>query len=248
MVLSIENPGYHVDTFLSMQESLGNYLNQSFDNEGIWSVAEKKRQLNLGCINIVGAVSAPKTFIEKEIKGTVELPADSFEIPSNMLKPYRLWVGGLQHQQVSDDSWFLSKTTLDTVGSAHGARVFWWDTDQNKIWVSPGITDLKKLTFRYVRMPRLLANDDDVPDLHPLLWHVPPMWAAWRMLYRDEEHGDRGRSARTDYKDAIKEFNAFRFKEIGNKQQKIILDPLVFPTKRTNFGSLDLGETFDRLD
>ncbi len=248
MVLEIDTGDFHVDTFEDMQEGLANYLNQSSNNEGIWTVAEKKRHLNLGCINVVAAVMSPKTFIEKELSGTSDDPLNTFTAPNNMLKPYRMWLNGLAYQEVSDETWFSGLSSLVQQGSAIGKRIFWWDDDQKVIFFSTAITDTQKLTFRYVRMPRLLTDPSDIPDLHPLLWHVPPMWAAWRMLYRDEEHGDRGRSARADYRDAISVYNNFKFKEIGNKQTNINLDPLVFLKKRSEFGAVDLGDNFDIFD
>lgn len=249
MVNSTQNPEFHVDTFLDMELGLQNYLNEAFDKaSGIWTRSQKQRALNLACINIVAKLLTNKTTFKTEVQATAEDVTDNFPVPSDVLKPNRLWIDGINFAEVSEDSWYRNIVTLDRASSFQGKRIFYWDEDENVINFAPPMNVRTDVVFRYVRMPRKLVNEGDVPDLHPLLWHVPPMWAAWRLTYRDEEHGDRGRSARADYNNAIKEFQEFKFKESGTKQTHIILDPLMFPDKRNLTAVVDLGDTFDITD
>jgi len=249
MPRSVQNPEYHVDTFLDMELGLQNYLNEAFDNtEGTWTRSQKQRFLNLGCINVAAKVLQPKRTFKGSVEATPEDITDTFVVPGGVLKPHRLWIDDNSYHEVNEEDWFRNLVALDRAASFHGRRIFWYDMDEMVVNFAPAVHKRSDVVFRYVKMPRKLVKDGDVPDLHTLLWHVPPMWAAWRMTYRDEEHGDRGRSARADYKDAIREFQEFKFKESGNKQAKITLDPLMFPDKRNLTAGIDLGDTFDILD
>ena len=48
MVEAINQEDYQVNTFLDLQKTLQAYLREAHDKDGVWKIAEKKRQLNNG--------------------------------------------------------------------------------------------------------------------------------------------------------------------------------------------------------
>lgn len=248
MTLSTENPAYFVQTFLDMQRALGKFLNEAYNQNGKWTVEEKKNYLNMGVMAVASVTMQPLKLLNTDVTGTQADPGFSFLAPPDILKPYKLWIADLEHDEISDEDWFRLVVSLKNQTTFSGRRQFWWDEGERLIRISPGVVTRSDVVFRYVRAPKKLEKDDDVSDLHPLTHILPSLWAAWRMLYRDEEHGDRGRAARADFREGVRDYIAFKNKNFGSRQERIVLDSGVYPHRRDMPLDVDPGSSFDLFD
>jgi hypothetical protein len=100
-----------------------------------------------------------------------------------------------------------------------------------------------------VVLPKLLEKDDEISDFHPSFHYLAPLWAAVKMLPRDEEHRDRGEWARRQWEDGLKELERFKHRSASNKAIKFKKDPAKFAKRSslTGDGDVDWGTTFDRF-
>ena len=254
------NNDYHVDTFLDMQKDLAVWLKEPYDIDGEWTIAEKKRYLNRGCVAVAAATLTTTAPIVYEVKGTTALPVQELEIPTKMIQPMRVFIDGQDYKEVTFDQW------LDTIGgfmelpsgsvasatgqytvAYRGNRFFYWDQTKNVFQINPKITDTKTVEVYAVIMPNLLINDDDVSMLDPVFHHLVSAWAAWKMLPQDEEHKDRGREAQRDYVNGLRDFEKYKRKRRGNISKEIQLDQGQFSRSKDTLGRSDMGATWDRL-
>lgn len=261
MVLKTLNDEYHVRTFEDMQKDLENYLKEAFDEDGTWTVAEKKRKINEGCIAVVAHSTYPpiiKDFIISS--GTALNPTHDMVLPANFLKPVRLFIDSFEYKELSLDDYVGRKTGLTNISEPTSTslsaitrinfdRFYWWDEAKNSFRLNPPVTERVAVELYYIPAPNKLANDDDISTLIPSFTHLPPMWAAWRLLYKDEEYRARGLEAKIDYKDGLDDLERHRNRNPGNKVTTILMDRSVF-TSPSDFdlgGRTDLGSSFDRI-
>jgi len=244
-----------------MQKDLENYLKEAFDEDGTWTIAEKKRKINEGCIAVVAHSTYPPTIREFTISGgTAADPLHNIILPANFLKPVRLFIDSFEYKELSLDDYVGRKTGLTNVSEPTSTslsaitrinfdRFFWWDEANNSFRTNPPITERVAAELYYIAAPNKLDKDDDISTLIPSFTHLPPMWAAWRMLYKDEEHRARGSAARSDYKDGLNELERHRNRNPGNKVTTILMDRSVFtnPSDLEFDGRTDLGSSFDRI-
>ena len=263
MPLDSVNEEYHVDTFLEMQRDLAGYLKEGETVEGEWTTDEKKRALNRGCVAVAAATLTLKRAFTYQVVGK-STPNEmiELELPARLIQPMRLFIDGQEYKEKDFDGWLdvmgnyveppagsvTSATTQSNVALATN-RFFYWDETKNVFLINPSITDTKTVQLYAIAMPKLLVNDSDVTDLNPIFSHLPAKWAAWHLLYQDEEHRDRGLSARRDYHAGLKDFERFKKKRTGNISKKIIKDQAQFSNwdGASGGGKADLGAYWDRL-
>ena len=247
MTLPIDGIEYEINTFLDMQKDLADYLSEAYNVNGTWSIAEKKRRINQGCVAVATEIMEPRTFLEKKISGSSGTPFFEIPAPSDLLKPGRLFIDGIEYMELSMENFMLRTSSGAGVGPELAHHYYWHDTAKRILNIRPKLTlDNKDFCFYYVKMPKKLVQDGDVSDINPAFSDLPALWAAWRMLYRDEEHADRGRSARQDFMDRLDDYNKFRNRSIGSKQPKMVLDSSLFPARSHEFVE-DTGDLWDRL-
>lgn len=262
MPIKAVNNRYHVRTFEDMQIDLENYLKEDHLEDGTWTVNEKNRKINEGCIAVASHSIYPPTLWEKTVidDGTPENPLRFLSAPKDMIKPVRLFIDSFEYLEQTLDQYTRRKnglvntseptsTGISAVTRINFNRFFWWDEARNAFLLNPPITTQQGLEFYYVPMPNLLVNDGDISTLHASFTYLPPLWAAWRILSKDEEHRDRGLAAKTDYKDGLKELERMRNRIASNKVINIKLDKNVFssPSDFGIDGRVDLGSSFGRF-
>jgi len=260
MVIESVNDQYQVRTFLDMQLELSDYLKEAHDEDGVWTISEKKKRLNQGCLAFVSNKAHPLKFTTIEVNGNATVPIREIPTPTDMLKPGRLFIDGFEYleQTLSE---FVNRrqglvniteptsVSLSAITRINFDRFFWWDETKKTFHVNPEVSQRSSGQFYYLAATKLLKDDGDVSDLPINFTHMPASWAAWRLLARDEEHRDRGRQAKADWEDGLKEYERFRSRNIGNKIIKINLDKNVFsnPSGFSQGQRVDLGSAFDRL-
>jgi hypothetical protein len=244
-----------------MQKDLENYLKEDYAEDGTWTVEEKKRKLNEGCIAVVAHSTYPPTFTSYFVTGGSDEDDQIFSlrIPSDLLKPARLFVDGKEYQELTLSEWVRRKsglvnpirptsTGVSAISRQNFDRFFWWDEAKNTFRINPVITSQVNIELYYVPMPNKLAEDTDISTLLPAFTHLPALWAAWRLLNKDEEQRDRGLSAKRDFLDGLAELERHRNRNPGNKTLPIHMDGGVFPDRSEEFdGRVDYNAAFDRL-
>lgn len=260
MVIEYINDQYEVRTFLDMQIELANYLKESETEDGIWTVTQKKRAINLGCLAFVSDKAHPLQFTPFEIDGTAEKPIREIPTPVNLLKPGRLFIDGFEYLEQTMAEFINRRqgliniteptsVSLSAITRINFDRFFWWDETKKTFHLNPEVAQRSNAQLYYLGAPKLLENDADVSNLPIAFTDMPASWAAWKLLYKDEEHRDRGRNAKADWDSRLKDYERFRSRTIGNKITKINLDKNVFsnPSGFTQGERVDLGSAFDRL-
>ncbi len=263
MPLDHVNNNYHVDTFLEMQKDLAIWLKEGHLINGEWSIAEKKRFLNKGCIAVAAATRTTTKTLNFEAKGVASTnEIQELAIPAQLIEPVKLFIDGLEYKEKTFDEFmddiggFMQPPPGSPVGAtgqyttaAALSRFFYWDQSKNVLQVHPKITETKSVQLYAVVMPNLLSEDNDVSILNPIFTNLAAAWAAWKMLPQDEEHKDRGREAQRDYISGIRDFESHKRKRRGNIAKKIIKDQDQFGNRSTigELGRADLGVTWDRL-
>lgn len=262
MPINTANHRYHVRTFEDMQIDLENYLKEDHLEDGTWTVTEKNRKINEGCIAVASHSIYPPTLWEKSVvnEGTPEDPLTFLSTPKDLIKPVRLFIDSFEYLEQTLDQFVRRKTGLINISEPTSTglsavtrinfdRFFWWDEARNAMVLNPPITTQLGIEFYYVPMPNLLVNIGDISTLHTSFTYLPSLWAAWKILSKDEEHRDRGLAAKNDFKDGLKELERMRNRIASNKIIHIKLDRNVFSRPR-DFdidGRVDLGSAFDRI-
>lgn len=263
MPIDSVNSEYHVDTFINMQTDLGGYLKEGATIEGEWAVEDKKRAINRGCVAVAAATLTTKRVFNYTVEGKPSPDQmQELTIPNKLITPMRLFIDGQEYKEKTFDQWLdqmgnyieppagqIKSATTQSNVALRMNRFFYWDEAKNVFLINPSITDTKSVQLYAIAMPRLLVNDEDVTDLNPIFSHLPAKWAAWHLLYKDEEHRDRGLAARRDYHAGLKDFEKFKKNRKGNISKSIIKDQSQFGTHDTlnAGGRADLGDYWDRL-
>tara|TARA_R110002126_G_scaffold47086_4_gene131911 strand:+ start:611 stop:1351 length:741 start_codon:yes stop_codon:yes gene_type:complete len=246
-----------------MQKDLAVWLKEAYTIDGEWTIAEKKRYLNRGCVAVAAATLSIESTVVWEVTGVASTnEIVELALPARIIQPKRLFVDGLEYKEVAFDEYLdnvggIIDPPSGSVTSASGQysvafrlnRFFYWDQAKNVFQISPRITDTQTIELYAVMMPNLLINDDDVSTLNPIFTHLVSAWAAWKMLPQDEEHRDRGRDAQRDYITGLRDFEKYKRKRKGNIAKKIIMDQGQFGSKtgHGHLGMSDLGTLWDRL-
>lgn len=248
---------YYVDSFLDMQKDLANFLGESHDINGEWTIAEKKRFINKGCLAVATMTLTTHRSIAWDIKASATNELRSITVPDVMLKPKRLFIDNYEYLQMdldefltnlgsSIDSEVSNVTNVTQLQTSN--RFFYWNEGNNTFDINPPISDNMKAVLYMVGAPKLLVNDGDIPDIHPSWSYLAPIWAAKQMLDKDEEHRDRGEVARRRWRSGLKDFERFKHRGVGNKATKMIKDPGTFSSGSGRASSeVDFGSTWDRL-
>jgi hypothetical protein len=260
MALRTNNDQYHVRTFLDMQKDLELNLKEDYAEDGTWTVAEKKRKLNEGCIAVAAHSTYPPT-VEQFIvnSGTAADPLYDLPLPADFLKPTRLFIEGFEYQELTLSDFTrrrngLTNTANNTNTGATSYtninfdRFFWWDEAKNSLRINPQITSRTPVELYYVPMPNKLTKDSDISTLIPAFTSLPALWAAWQMLNKDEEQRGRGAAAKADYREGLDELERHRNRNTGNKTLPILMDGSTFPQNSDYFlGRIDGSDGWDRL-
>jgi len=258
MTLAHNSNEYYVDNFLSLQKDLSTYLGEAHNIDGEWTVAEKKRFINKGCVAVAAMTMTTHKNTEWDIVGTTAKPLRTITVPDAMIKPKRLFIDGNEYLQLDLDN-FLKKLGSSIAGTPSTSsnlaqleqlnRFFYWNEGANTFDMNPPITETVNAVLYMVAMPRLLEKDGDISVLHPAWAYLAPVWAAMMMLDKDEEHRDRGETARRRWLAGLKAFERFKHRGVGNKATRMIKDPEKFSKRNVNAGDngIDWGTAFDRL-
>jgi hypothetical protein len=261
MVEAVNQENYQVNTFLDLQKSLQAYLREAYDKDGVWKVAEKKRQLNNGLAQIaIETLSVRgKAFIA--LNGSEDEPIRYFEAPDDMIEPRRMFIDGFEYDGLEEDDYIDSIGYFQELpqgwplGQGSGvtsadiiswSRAYYWDIGERNFLITPKITTTSTAMIWYSAMPKKLTEDEDVPNVHPGFAHLAAAWAAHKLLYKNEEQKDRGARALKDYRDGIMAFEKFKVKKTSNTTVTFKKDKKQFKRRKRSFSRrADLGRNFD---
>lgn len=247
---------YYADTFLDLQKDLANYLGESHDIDGEWTIEEKRRFINKGLVHVAAMTLTTPRSVDWDITGTSANPARTTIPPDRMIKPIRLFIEGYEYLQLDLDGF------LDRLGSSingaptsstsvvnlqqHTNRFFYWNEGTNNFDLNPPIVGTENAVLYMMAMPKKLEKDGEVPDISPIFSYLASVWAAIHMLDKDEEHRDRGEVARRRWLSGLKAFERYKHRGVGNKSTTMKKDPNKF-SRGSSIDGMDLKTTFDRL-
>lgn len=233
--------GYDVNTFLDLQEDLADYLGEDATIDANWTIARKKKMINRGLKDLASRILTPRTFKEDNLQATVTSPIGEIVPPSNLLKPINLYITQSPSASTAPSSQAPYENSREWIeveeeeffrirrgNKFRHTHVYFYDIAQRLLRLGHDITTNSLYEFYYVRTPKILVNSADVSDVDPNWTHLAAMWAANRLLYKDQEHRDKGISLLGDYERGIADALALKFKEAGGKSTKMKLNPRVF--------------------
>lgn len=253
---------YHVDSFIDMQKDLSNYLKESHLIDGEWTIAEKKRFINKGCVAVASITLTTHGRIDFEVTATQADPIRQLTVPDKIIQPQRLFINGNEYMELQMDEFitkyagFLNTTTGVTSATSSTSlpqieiqnRFYWWNKGENTFDINPPITEATNISLFGVLMPKFLEDDGDIPNLDPSFSYLAPVWAAMMMLDRDEEHKERGAKAESRWDKGMDAFERFKNRRASNRVLHIQKDPGTFSNRTSlNIGSVDYGDNFDRF-
>lgn len=261
MVESIKQEDYQVSTFLDLQKTLQAYLREAFDKDGVWKIAEKKRQLNNGLVAIATETLSVRKKKLIQLNGSADILVRSFETPPDMLEPRRVFIDGYSYRELEEEEYLDSLgyfedlpdgwpqgqgaglTSADTIT---WTRAYYWDIGERTMRITPKIDTLSTALVWYAAMPSKLTEDDDIPNVHPAFSHLAAAWAAHKLLFKDEEQKDRGARALKDYEDGIGKFERFKTHKTSSRVLNFKKDTKQFKRRQRSFSiKYDLGRNFD---
>lgn len=231
-------------TFLQMQTTLSHLLGESGVGDSYWTQAEKQRLLNEGLLDVVirtRQLETTATFTTQDGVGRLTPPSD-------MLLPRKLFIDGKTYRRISLEQYVeLLNGDIDdtqkyvTTDNGTRGRFYVWHRDTSLVDLLPLPKGALAGLWHYMKKPATLSADVDVPATHESTHHLPPLYAAWKLSYRDREHAEKGQLLRNEYFEALNNVTAFFNASIDdNLDTNWGLDPEYY--SRTGF------ETFQEFE
>jgi hypothetical protein len=244
-----------------MQKDLANYLGEAHDVDGEWTIEEKKRMINKGCVAVATKTLTVHKNCEWTVEGTTANPVKTLIVPDRVLKPKRLFINGNEYVQLELDDFLsrlgnfvdipegsqLSSSSTNITQIQQLNRFFYHNEGSNTFDINPPITDKQKIMLYMISVPDILTKDGEIPNLHPSFAYLAPVWAAKMMLDKDEEQRDRGASAHSRWREGMDDIERFKHRSAGNKVVTMKKDPSRFQTPNVLSNDYDYGTTFDRF-
>ena len=220
-------------TFLQMQTTLSHLLGENGVGDGYWTQAEKQRMINEGILDVVVRTLQNESTTTFSTQDGVH----RYSAPSNMLLPRKMYIDGKPYRRISLEQYVeLVRGDLDDrvdYSTADNARdrYYVWNRDAGTfdLLPVPGTTASGNGLWYYLKAPATLSATTDESEINDVLHHLPPLYAAWKLAYRDKEHRNKGLQLREEYAEGIATAVSFLNLSIDDSLEPIMgLDPAFF--------------------
>lgn len=220
-------------TFLQMQTSLSHYLGENGVGDGHWTQAEKQRFINEGILDVVVRTLQMETTTTFSTQAGVH----RYSTPTNMLLPRKMFIDGKPYRRISLEQYVelvngdLDDRTDYSSSNNSRDRFYVWNRDAGTfdLLPIPKTTRSDNGLWYYLKKPTTLAATTDTSEINEVMHHLPPLYAGWKLCYRDREHQRKGLQLRTEYLEAVSTAIGFLNLSIDDSLEPIVgLDPAFF--------------------